>query len=120
SYKVADGKGLYLEVHPNGAKYWRMKYRINGKEKRLSIGVYPGTTLVRARQAAAEAREQLARGLDPSVAKRQSSQRERHDMASRFSVLAREWWERQRGTWKPDHAARVWRRMEVDVLPFIG
>lgn len=44
-YKLADGRGLYLEVMPNGSKYWRLKHRFGGKEKRLAIGVYPETTL---------------------------------------------------------------------------
>ena len=64
-YKKADGGGLYIEVWPNGAKYWRLKYRFAGKEKRLSFGVYPGATLAEARQRREEARTLLANGVDP-------------------------------------------------------
>ena len=64
-YKLSDGRGLYLLVHPNGSKYWRFKYRYAGKEKRLALGVYPDVTLANAREAAPEARETLAKGIDP-------------------------------------------------------
>ena len=50
SYKLSDGGGLYLLVEPNGSRYWRMKYRVAGKEKRLSFGVYPTVSLANARQ----------------------------------------------------------------------
>ena len=64
-YKKGDGGGLYIEVWPNGAKYWRLKYRFAGKEKRLSFGVHPGATLAEARQRREEARTLLANGVDP-------------------------------------------------------
>lgn len=46
AYKLADGHGMYLEVMPSGAKYWRLKYRIDGKEKRAALGVYPKVSLL--------------------------------------------------------------------------
>ncbi len=61
-YKLSDDKGMYLEVMPSGSKYWRLKYRIAGKEKRLSIGVYPEVSLKRAREAREEARLLIAQG----------------------------------------------------------
>ncbi len=68
-YKLGDGKGLYLEVTPSGSKYWRLKYRIDNKEKRLSIGVYPAVTLKQARDAMLKAKELIALGIDPSLDK---------------------------------------------------
>jgi hypothetical protein len=62
SYKLADGEGLYLEVMPNGGRYWRLKYRFGGKEKPLSFGVYPQTTLLETRNKRAVARKILASG----------------------------------------------------------
>jgi hypothetical protein len=59
-YRLADGQGLYLEVVPTGSRYWRLKYRFAGKEKRLAIGVYPAVSLAKARQVATEARAELA------------------------------------------------------------
>ena len=69
-FKVFDGKGLYLEVYPAGGRYWRLKYRINGKEKRLAIGVYPEIRIVRAREVALQARELVRQGLDPQTEKK--------------------------------------------------
>lgn len=64
--KLADAKGLYLEISPAGGKWWRLKYRIAGKEKRISLGTYPETSLRDAREKADSARELLAGGQDPS------------------------------------------------------
>lgn len=70
SYKLTDGHGMYLEVMPNGSKYWRLKYRIDGKEKRLALGVYPTVSLLAARKARDEAKDQLRAGRDPSTEKK--------------------------------------------------
>ncbi len=70
-YKLADGGGMYLLINTNGSKYWRMKYRFAGKEKMLSIGVYPDVTLADAREKRSEARKLLAAGGDPGEAKKE-------------------------------------------------
>lgn len=74
-YKLADGGGMYLLINTNGSKYWRMKYRFAGKEKMLSIGVYPDVTLADAREKRSEARKLLAAGGDPGEAKRKKKSR---------------------------------------------
>ena len=71
-YKLFDSEGLYLEILPTGAKYWRMKYFFAGKEKRLALGVYPHITLADARERRAQARKLLASGMDPADAKREA------------------------------------------------
>jgi integrase len=71
-YKVADSQGLYLLVNPRGSKLWRVKYRINGAERKLALGAYPEITLAEARTARDVARKQLAHAIDPNVAKRQA------------------------------------------------
>ncbi len=63
--KLSDGEGLYLHISTTGAKLWRMAYRFGGKQKTLSFGKYPTVTLQEARRRRAEAKEQLAAGLDP-------------------------------------------------------
>ncbi len=68
--KMADGGGLYLEIRPTGAKWWRLKYRHGGKEKRISLGVYPEVSLAMARARREEARALLADGIDPSEARK--------------------------------------------------
>lgn len=64
-YKIADEKGMFLLVNPNGSKYFRLKYRINGKEKLLALGVYPETGLKQAREKRDDVKKQLAEQLDP-------------------------------------------------------
>ncbi|WP_330997165.1 Arm DNA-binding domain-containing protein [Burkholderia stagnalis] len=73
AYKLADGQGMYLEVMPSGSKYWRLKYRIDGKEKRMALGVYPAVTLLAARKARDEIKEQL-RGGARSVTRKEAGQ----------------------------------------------
>ncbi|BBS35940.1 hypothetical protein WP5S18E01_07870 [Enterobacter cloacae] len=71
AYKLADGAGLYLEVVPSGSRYWRMKYRFNGKEKRMAFGVYPAVSLAQVRALRDEAKKKLVEGIDPSFAKKE-------------------------------------------------
>jgi hypothetical protein len=75
-YKMADGGGLYLEVAPAGGKWWRLKYRFGGKEKRLALGVYPDVKLADARQRRDEARRLLANGIDPAAVRREQKARD--------------------------------------------
>ncbi|HLX29034.1 MAG TPA: Arm DNA-binding domain-containing protein [Casimicrobiaceae bacterium] len=70
-FRLWDSGGLYVEVAPKGGKYWRLKYRYGGKEKRLSLGVFPNVSIGEARQQRAELRALIAQGIDPS-AKRKS------------------------------------------------
>ena len=71
-YKITDAQGLYLLVNPSGSKLWRVKYRINGVERKLALGSYPEITLAEARSARDAARRQLAHAIDPNAAKRQA------------------------------------------------
>lgn len=66
-YKLTDGGGLYLLVKPTGAKYWRLKYRIFGKEKKLSIGVYPNVSLAQTLAERESAKKQVSEGKDPTA-----------------------------------------------------
>jgi len=88
-YKLADSRGLYLQVEPNGSKLWRLKYRFNGKERRLAFGVYPEVTLSRARERQIEARV-LSEGIDPGELKKQAKQSAATASANTFEVVARE------------------------------
>ena len=73
TYKLAAGGGLYLAVMPHGGKYWRLKYRCNGKEKTLSIGVYPAVSYPDALEAREQAKALLQRGIDPSQIKQEAA-----------------------------------------------
>ncbi|WP_317930189.1 tyrosine-type recombinase/integrase [Halioxenophilus sp. WMMB6] len=115
-----DGQGLRLLVKANGTKAWRYGYRFNGKQKTLAIGTYPEVTLKAAREIHQKARFQLQEGIDPAEQKQSSRRQKRQNQSTTFSVLAREWWEHQKGTWKPDHANRVILRLEQNAFPTIG
>jgi len=120
AYKLADGGGLYLEVVPSGSKYWRLKYRFAGKEKRLALGVYPQIALAEARELREIAKKQLSSGIDPSFAKQERKRQLALDAENTFEVVAREWHEHQKGRWSPGHAIDILHRLEKDVFPVIG
>lgn len=117
AYKLSDGGGLYLLINPSGSKYWRMKYRYQGKEKTLSIGVYNDIKLATAREVTRDAREQLAVGNDPGRIKKLKKLQQQNNL---FKDLAEEWWNQQKGAWTDNHAKRVWNTIKKDVLPIIG
>ncbi len=119
-YKMTDGAGMFLQVMPNGSKYWRLKYRFGGKEKNLALGVYPETTLQMAREKRLEARRLVSEGLDPSLEKRKRKQQLALDASNTFKVIAEEWVKHHEGTWKENHIKTVRRRLEVDIYPKIG
>lgn len=119
-YKLSDSGGMYLEVMPNKSKYWRLKYRFLGKEKRLALGVYPTVTLAEAREKREAARKLLSAGADPAMTKKQEKRKAIINAANTFEAVAREWHEIQRERWSTGHAANVLHRMEVNVFPYIG
>jgi integrase len=119
-YKLADGKGLYLLINPNGSKYFRQKYRIGGTEKTLALGVYPETTLKLARDKCTAAREQLANGVDPGEHKKVVKHAAIAATNNTFEIVAREWHGKYKIRWTDDHAKRLLSRLEKDVFPFIG
>lgn len=120
AWKLTDGHGLYLEVMPSGSKYWRLKYRYLGKEKRLAIGVYPDTSLALARDKAAAARRLLAEGKDPSAEKQKARRTAILEAENTFEKLAREWFEKNLEKWTPKHAEAILYRLEKDVFSDIG
>ncbi len=120
SFKLTDGHGMYLEVMPSGAKYWRLKYRIDGKEKRLALGVYPEVTLAEAREKRDAARKQIAQGQDPSEARKQAKQERLLALANSFETLTHEWFNNEKPRWSPDHATRVLESLENDAFPDLG
>ena len=91
SYRLADGGGMYLEIMPNGSKYWRMKYRFGGKEKRLAFGVYPSISLVAAREKTRIAKLKLIEGSDPGEIKKQEKLSKRIASSNTFSAIAAEY-----------------------------
>ncbi len=115
--KLFDGGGLYLLLHPNGSKYWRLKYRYGGKEKTLSLGVYPTVSLKQARQRRDDARRQIAAGVDPS-AERKAAKEETDPEC--FEAVAREWFVKYSPSWAASHSDKIIRRLERDLFPYLG
>ncbi len=119
-YKMFDGNGLFMIVTPTGGKWWRVKYRFDAKEKLLSVGTYPDTTLKQAREQRDAARALVAQGIDPS-AQRVSEKATRHESAANsFEAIAREWVLIVGKTKTPEYTQRILRRMENDIFPAIG
>ncbi len=120
TFRLSDERGLYLEVSPNGGKWWRYKYRFNGKEKRLSLGVYPDIKLKDARERRDAARKLLTNGVDPSENRKAQKSARADSVANSFEVVTREWVTKHSTTWKPNHGDRIARCFERDIFPWIG
>lgn len=130
--KLTDGLGMYLEVAPSGGKWWRLKYRVAGVEKRLSLGTYPETSLKSAREKRDEARALIAQGIDPSDLRKASKAQAQADAAQAqraaeglpqqdsFEQIAREWYETRKDDWSPSYGEKIMRRLEADVFPWLG
>ncbi|MFC6672532.1 tyrosine-type recombinase/integrase [Marinobacterium aestuariivivens] len=119
-YKLSDEKSMYLEIFPNGSKYWRMKFRFNGKENRLSFGVYPDVSLKQARDARDEARQLLAQGIDPSTHKKAQKLASRTAAANSLEVVAREWFDVRMKDKSESHRSRSLRALEMYLFPSLG
>lgn len=131
-YRMSDGGGLTLLVQPDGKKWWRLRYTFQGREKMISLGIYPDTTLAIARTKADVARQLLATGADPSEVRKASkaeATRRQHTETRQalglpdsptFEEVAREWFKEFSPNWVKAHADRVLRRLEVDIFPWLG
>ena len=120
SRKMFDGGGLYLEIAPKGSKWWRLKYRFRGKEKRLALGVYPSVSLKQARRGREEARQLLDQQIDPSELRKAEKAASKGHSGTSFESVAREWFAKHSPNWAPGHASRVLKRLERDIFPWIG
>ena len=117
-YKVFDGEGLYIEIRPNGGKWWRLKYRHGGKEKRISLGTYPAVSLKQARTERSKARLLLDQGIDPSEDRKLSEKVETGENS--FERVALEWFSKNRPTWSDSYAKKLLTRLEKDLFPWLG
>lgn len=118
--KLSDGGGMFLLVQPNGAKYWRLSYRFDGKQKTLALGIYPLVTLQEARERRNSAKKLLSNGVDPGLYKQVTRRAKQLAAENSFVTIAREWFAKFSTTWVPSHGERIIRRLERDVFPWIG
>jgi integrase len=121
-YALFDGDGLFLLVTPSGGKLWRMKYRINGKEKYLAFGAYPEISLADARERRGDARKSVAHGVDPAEIRKAQKASKENAAADSFEVVAREWHSShvKAKTWVTSHAEHKLARLEKDLFAWIG
>ncbi len=103
-YKLYDEKGLFLLVHPNGSKYWRVKYRFSGKEKLYSIGLYPQFSLKEARNQRDDIKKQIANDVDPSQAKQLKKTLSKVAGNNSFEAVSKSWLEVKRPEWSTGYA----------------
>jgi integrase len=119
-YKLFDAEGLYVLVQPDGAKYWRFKYRFAGKEKLLAFGVYDAVSLKQAKEKRSKAKAALADGRDPS-AERQTDKRNLKLAADNsFEAVATAWHTDNKHTWSEEYAEWIIRQLKADAFPWLG
>ena len=118
--KLTDGGGLYVMIHPNGGKYWQLAYRFAGKQKTLTLGVYPDVSLADARERREQARKLLTNGSDPGAVKQTQKRQAKIAAANTFEAVAREWVENRSNDWTEGHTALTLRTLEQDAFPSMG
>ncbi|MFZ1851371.1 MAG: Arm DNA-binding domain-containing protein, partial [Nitrosomonas sp.] len=101
--KLYDGDGLFLWVYEDGKKYWRLRYRLHGKEKLLSLGVYPDVSLSLAREKAKIERDKIKNNIDPSIDRQINKQKAKEAASNSFKAVADEWHAKQH-TWTKTHS----------------
>jgi hypothetical protein len=120
-YKLAAGNGLTLLVMPNGAKYWRLRYRFAGKAKEVTVGrPYPEFSLRSAQEAASRMRLRLVDGVDPAEALRQKKIDSKQSAEATFSVAANAWYEHRSQVWAVRTKAQVREYLDKDLIPALG
>lgn len=119
-YKLADGEGMYLFVQTNGQKYWRLAYRIDGKQKTLALGIYGQVTLAEARAHRLDAKKLIKAGIDPVAHRRDTASQKRADSKNTFEAIAREWHETKKNGWDANHAVKILSSLQANVFPLLG
>jgi integrase len=120
--KLADGRGLFLLVTPQGAKHWRLKYSFAGKERLLALGEYPSVGLAEARRRRDTARDEVSRGIDPVQSKRERKAEAQRNALQTFAVVADEWIATRSKSrkWTEAHADQTRQSLREYVLPKLG
>ncbi|HGE8301160.1 TPA: tyrosine-type recombinase/integrase [Serratia marcescens] len=120
AYKLTDGEGMHLMVHPNGSRYWRLQYRFDGKQKMLALGIYPSVSLSGARQRRDEAKRHIANGIDPSAQRKVEKVARKVTVENTFKAITLEWHAYKRQGWSKGYADDLMEAFENDIFPDIG
>lgn len=118
--KLTDEKGLHLLIQPKGGRWWRFDYRMGGKRKTISMGIYPDVGLALARDRRDEARKLVAQGIDPAEHRKAKKAAQQERAANSFEVVAREWFSKMAPNWAKSHADKIIARLENDLFPWLG
>ncbi|MDR3639994.1 MAG: tyrosine-type recombinase/integrase [Humidesulfovibrio sp.] len=118
-FTMFDAEGLFLLVLPNGSKLWRWKFRVDGREKRISLGTYPKVSLKEAREARDRYQIDLRAGVDPAAA-RKVEKADEQAQGETFQIIADEWFREYRHTWTDHTAETIISRLRMDVFPYLG
>jgi integrase len=118
--RLWDGRGMYLEITPRGGKWWRFKYWFDGRERRMSLGVYPDVSLADAREKREEARRKVAARIDPGEQRKAEAVALIEAVENSFEAVAREWFEMFSEPWARGHADKIIRRLEINIFPWLG
>lgn len=120
AFKMYDQQGLFIQITPSGGKWWRFKFRFNGKENLLSLGTYPEVSLKTAREKRDEARRLLAEGVNPSEQRKAHKASKRNNAINSFESIAREWLASHMMNKADTHKSKVQRRLEIYIFPWVG
>ncbi len=120
AFTMTDERGLSIQINPNGGKWWRLRYRFEGKEKMLSLGTYPDVALKDARERRDAARKLLTDGIDPGQQRKASKMAKAGMAANSFEVICREWLENKRSNIEEAQYKKALARLEKDVFPWMG
>lgn len=118
--RLFDGEGLHLLINPDGGKYWRLKYLFDGKERRMSLGVYPKVTLAEARNKANKERGKLKEGCDPATERKTEKHAKLTKAANTFKAVALEWYAYKSASWAPATARKANEALTIDLIPSLG
>jgi integrase len=118
--KLYDERGLFVIVTPAGGKWWRFRYSFDGKEKLLSLGVYPDVSLKDAREKRDAARKLTAQGIDPAADRKAAKEIQAALTENCFETVCRDWLEQRKGTVEPAQHVKTLARMVNDVFPWLG
>ena len=119
-YKLAAGKGLYLIINPKGGKWWRVRYRLSGKQQELSVGTYPEVSLKEAATRRDDIRSQVSQGKDPGLERKIEKLHKHASSDSSFEAVGREWFDKFSPEWSESHRTRALNRLDKDVYPWLG
>ena len=120
NYIQTDGHGMGIEVYPNGNKYWRLRYRIAGKPKLISLGVYPEISLKEARDKALELRKLIKEGIDPSIQRKKEKVESREKVENTFEKIAMEYLKKKEAILSLRYQKNIFKRLRMNIFPVLG